>query len=220
MKFSDISRAVLRRRFIPTEIYGSNINTDLIEHRREDGITLAACPICAMPESSRKFCECGGMASCGDAVVVTVDGACRNNGKPNARAAIGVFVGPQCSYNHRQLLHAVTTNQVAELRASLMGLEKAKELMLSGELEHGLKHLIIKSDSAYLVNAVTDWIYHWEFSGYKNFRGPRVDNAVLLGELLAKTMELERCNVEVMFWQVPREMNRQEGALANAALNA
>lgn len=52
-------------------------------------------------------------------MVVHIDGACRNNGKPNARAAYGVYFGPGSPHNTQGLLAASLpqTSTRAEIEA-------------------------------------------------------------------------------------------------------
>lgn len=59
-----------------------------------------------------------------DCIVVAVDGACKGNGTPGARAAVGVFVGKGSSYNKSvMLIEPAATKQIAELNAGILGLE-------------------------------------------------------------------------------------------------
>ena len=59
-----------------------------------------------------------------DAIVIAVDGACRNNGTASAQAAAGIFLGHHSSHNRAYRLESdeVHTSQRAELIACLMAL--------------------------------------------------------------------------------------------------
>lgn len=166
-----------------------------------------------------------------DIVVIAVDGACRNNGKPHAKASYGVFF--HCNnygWNQQKTLSDdVKTNQQAELRAGLAGLQSAKKLrLLNTELcgkprpqgpMRKLSRVVIKTDSAYLVNAMTNWVFKWRNNDYTNSHGRPVTNASLFRQLEAELKELFDLNVHVQFWHVRREQNREADLLANAALD-
>ncbi|KAI7384947.1 hypothetical protein KC336_g18092 [Hortaea werneckii] len=149
-----------------------------------------------------------------DIVVIAVDGACRDNGKPHAKASYGVFFHRD---NHawnklETLFNDFKTNQQAELRAGLAGLQSAKKLrLLNTELcgksrpqgpIRKLSRVIIKTDSAYLVNALTDWVFKWRENDYTNSRGRPVTNAGLFRQLDAELKELADLDVHVQFWHV------------------
>ena len=48
---------------------------------------------------------------------VFTDGACSHNGRPNAKAGIGIYVGPQDPRNVSQRISGKQTNNTAELKA-------------------------------------------------------------------------------------------------------
>ena len=59
-------------------------------------------------------------------VVVHIDGACRNNGRRNARAAYGVYFGPDSRYNASGLLDPFLPQ--TSIRAEIEALAKAVEI--------------------------------------------------------------------------------------------
>lgn len=82
-----------------------------------------------------------------------------------------------------------------------------------------LRRVVIRADSKYLVNAMTDWIFKWEDNGYLNARGLPVTNGGLFRELALAVEDSNDDDVDVQFWHVPRELNGEADCLANAALN-
>ncbi|KAI7348036.1 hypothetical protein KC320_g6861 [Hortaea werneckii] len=187
--------------------------------------TLLSCPI---KECDRHYDE---PVAHIDTVIIAVDGACRDNGKPYAKAGYGVFFHRD---NHpwnecKKLANAVNTSQQAELAAGLIGLRRAKRLTLlntdrcdrprrPGPMRK-LRRVIIKADSAYLVNAMTKWVFKWRNNNYTNCRGRPVKNAALFRKLDAELQELAELGVHVQFLHVRREQNREADLLANAALD-
>ncbi|KAI7231533.1 hypothetical protein KC330_g6377 [Hortaea werneckii] len=166
-----------------------------------------------------------------DTVIIAVDGACRGNGTRDAEASYGVFFHrDNHSWNESFALpDNFKTNQQAELRAALEGLLSAKNLRLLNTNLCGkarrpgpmreLSHVVIKTDSAYLFNAMTKWVFKWRNNDYINCRGRPVTNASLFKQLEAEIQALHKLNVGVQFWHVRREENREADALANAALD-
>jgi ribonuclease HI len=202
------------RKFKPRELYGQDIDLDDVEICYDDW-TYVAC-YRADP------CEyCGGLAAHTDCIVIAVDGACSNNGKANARAAAGVFVGDKSKYNASFALSMTEpTNQKAELRAGICGLEKAHLIQKNGVGGSKLNQVIIKADSEYLVKGMTEWMFKWEKNGYRTSRDTPVTNASLFKRLEQLVTELNKLNVEVLFWHVPRERNQEADTWANMALRS
>jgi ribonuclease HI len=155
-----------------------------------------------------------------DCIVIAVDGACWNNGTADARAAAGVFVGEESEYNDSFVLKvSKPTNQVAELRAGIRGLEQALVIKSNGVGDGDLKQVVIKADSEYLVKAMTEWVFKWERNGYRNSRGTPVTNTPHFKRLEELVVELNKLDVEVLFWHVPRDYNKQADMWANNALH-
>ncbi|KAI1160609.1 ribonuclease H-like domain-containing protein [Nemania serpens] len=159
--------------------------------------------------------------------IVAVDGACRNNGQPGARAALGVFFRDDCRWNKSEMLPLRdTTSQRAELCAALRALETidnfvAQEWTRSITTGKALKRVIVKSDSNYLVQGMTEWILKWLGNGFTTARSQPVENQDLIKELweLIKRMDQQK-KIKVLFWKVAREDNADADRLANAALDA
>ena len=87
--------------------------------------------------------------------VVYTDGACLVNGQKNARAAFGVFWGDNDKRNVSELLpeNLPQTNGYAELGSVI----KATEMAVNSHTDN----ITVKSDSVYVVNGGTKWIYGW-----------------------------------------------------------
>ncbi|KAL5017317.1 hypothetical protein ScPMuIL_006906 [Solemya velum] len=93
-----------------------------------------------------------------DGVIVYTDGACFDNGKCGSRAGIGVYWGPHDHRNVSERLTGRATNNRAEIHAARKAIIQAKE--------HGIKNLILNTDSAFLINAITKWIKGWKRNGW------------------------------------------------------
>tara|TARA_Y100001958_G_C21025168_1_gene400225 strand:+ start:28 stop:558 length:531 start_codon:yes stop_codon:yes gene_type:complete len=89
-------------------------------------------------------------------IYIYTDGACKNNGKKNAIAGIGVYIKDICDISER--IKGKQTNQRAELYAILKALESIniKEY----------NPIYIYTDSQYSINCITKWIYGWLNNGW------------------------------------------------------
>jgi ribonuclease HI len=140
-------------------------------------------------------------------------------------------VGEFSKWNISELLPDVGAHQAAELRAGVEGLKVARAIWESGEMDkinekdRGLElhkaptHVVIKTDSEYLVNGMTEWILKWENNGYTNTKGMKVVNRELFEECQRETKLLGERSVIVRFWHVKRKWNKRADDLANAALD-
>lgn len=128
-------------------------------------------------------------------VVVHVDGGARGNPGPAAAACVISAPDGQTLGEHAQLLGA-TTNNVAEYRALLLGLEQARQL--------GADEVEVIGDSELIAKQV--------LGEYK------VKNATLRplhGEALAALARFARWSIHT----VPRAQNAEADALVNLALD-
>lgn len=115
----------------------------------------------------------------GDAVlVIYTDGCALNNGFEDATGGIGVYYGPNNSDNISEPLFGDRqTNQRAELTAIIRALENEVENMSSGPLPK----IVIRTDSVYGINCLTEWGDRWEANGWRRKR-KRISNLDLIQE--------------------------------------
>lgn len=79
--------------------------------------------------------------------------------------------------------------------------------------------VVVVMDSKYVVDAMTDWIRRWRANGFRNARGAPVVNSESLKALDDMVSRLFYDHlVNVCFWHVPREYNRDADKLAAEAL--
>jgi len=82
---------------------------------------------------------------------VYTDGACSNNGKPDARAGFGIWFGPEDNRNTSESFNGSQTNNRAELLAIIKALTILRE-----EVEEG-RPIMIYSDSSYSIRCCTSY---------------------------------------------------------------
>lgn len=158
-----------------------------------------------------------------NSLVVAIDGACRNNGKPDAKGAYGVYFGPDSPLNANGLLPGPVgeagssghTNQKAELYALSKALDTVEQKFGDNMT---ISRLVVITDSTYLVDGLTKHVWQWEYNGYKNAKGKGVVNGEVFKDLHRRIGKLESDGLDVCFWAVEREWNTDADGLANAAL--
>lgn len=101
-------------------------------------------------------------------VLIYTDGACCFNGREEAKAAIGVYWGPDHPLNVSERLPGRQTNNRAEIHAAVRALQQAKEI--------GAVNVTIYTDSNFLVKAITKWIFTWKKNSWKLSTGGKVKN--------------------------------------------
>jgi ribonuclease HI len=129
-------------------------------------------------------------------VVVHVDGGSRGNPGPAAGAAVISTPDGELLAQASELL-GVTTNNVAEYRGLLLGLERAREL--------GATEVELVNDSELVAKQLT---------GVYKVKHP--DMRPLHAKALAALRAFERWSIR----SVPRTQNEAADALVNAALDA
>jgi ribonuclease HI len=160
---------------------------------------------------------------------IFTDGACTNNGKKNASAAWGALVVSDMGhivldrYSGAVPIREPQTNQRAELRGLLRGVEIAEE-QLRGKKE--ITKVQIWSDSQYSINCASVWGPNWKRAGWKK-QGGDIQHLDLIQQLVQKTQSLAY-SLEYKWlrghkeggsqYQFPWMFNHQVDSLATSAL--
>ncbi|KAI1810094.1 ribonuclease H-like protein [Poronia punctata] len=182
------------------------------------------------PRASPKPCPCGRHSLHTDSLVVAVDGACPGNGSCLAvKSAYGVFFG----YGKDNLAiripdgHYPHTSQRAELEAAIAGIDASIPFIYEGgqwfcencDTPCPVEHLVIKSDSAYVVSGMVTHSKKWKKNGWRTVQNTEVKNLDLWKQLVGLVDGLyDGCGVSVDFWLVPRNQNQEADKLANIGL--
>ncbi|KAI4686589.1 uncharacterized protein J4E84_005870 [Alternaria hordeiaustralica] len=155
-------------------------------------------------------------------LVVFIDGACRNNGRPTARASYGVYFGPDSPFNTWGLLDESQpqTSTRAEIEALIQALLSICVIM---HFDRTLCRIRIATDSSFLVKALSQWMEGWMERGGVGSNGSQVAHFKIMKQLYDELNSWEDKDEwgvrEIQLWHVPREMNREADALANKALD-
>lgn len=83
-------------------------------------------------------------------VIVYTDGSCTNNGKAQAKAGLGVYFGEEHALNVSECVSGRATNNCGEIQAATKAIKLAYSM--------GIDKLLIKTDSQFVINAVTNWM--------------------------------------------------------------
>lgn len=154
-------------------------------------------------------------------LVLSVDGgsSINDSSNPDSRAAYGVYFGPGCRWNRCGTLdyYEPQTSSRAELKAVYQALRAIETRQSYGELDQ-CRDLVIKTDSTYVANSLTDWIWRWAADDFYRADGNAVKNRDLMMDIHKLICDLEE-SMSVRFWRVGREWNQEPDALVKRALS-
>lgn len=121
-------------------------------------------------------------------LIIYTDGSCRNNGKTNARAGIGVHFSnyPQFDIS-RLIIHPPHTSIRAELEAIITAIEFY--MSNKKKFSDDINKLRIITDSKFVYNCYTMWISKWKRNNWIKSDKESVLNQDLLKRL--DTLEQE-----------------------------
>jgi len=164
-------------------------------------------------------------------LIVWTDGACINNGQPNAKAGVGVYFGLNSKYNICSPLQIPTapTSQKAELYAILQAMQvirkeviPARSILVSCNRDKKRFRLVLVTDSSYTVESMCKHWKDWKVVGsqkvLRNQKGEEIVNSEVFLAIKDEVEKLSRDGVQVAYYHVPREINSEADALAKAGL--
>jgi ribonuclease HI len=131
--------------------------------------------------------------------VVFTDGSTTNNGKINAKGGIGVNFPKYGRYNVSLPFYL---GQITNIRCELMAVIKALEVYIfeiRKENKSSPQKLVIYTDSMYIIDCMTSWIFNWMKKGWKTAQGAEVKNQDLLIWLFSL---IKHTNVDASFKHV------------------
>ena len=116
-------------------------------------------------------------------ITIFTDGSSRGNPGPGGWGAVVIdSTGKVTELGGRE---DRTTNNRMETKAALSTLTFIEERKIPGDIE-------VHTDSAYLLNGITGWVYGWEKNGWKTKTGEDVLNQDLWRELGAVVFRLKQ----------------------------
>lgn len=123
-------------------------------------------------------------------MIIFTDGSTLNNGKKNAIGGIGIYIPGQgdneeivLSYSLLSNSAVKVTNQISELIATIIGIEKILTIRPTNSDET----IYIYTDSKYVIDCATTWCKNWISNGWKNAKNKTVDNIWLIYRLVQLT---------------------------------
>lgn len=151
-------------------------------------------------------------------MLMFVDGACINNGSPNARAGWAVCLGPNIVVKGRleppeRGASGGQTSNRAELRSAIVALGLR---IWKGE---GFSSIVIATDSEYVVKGYCERLETWKQRNWKTARNTNVLNRDLWEALDDKIHDLANQGMQVLFWRIPREWNEADKYAKEAAVS-
>jgi ribonuclease HI len=127
-----------------------------------------------------------------DPQYIYTDGACSSNGTTAGRAGIGIFHSPNDPRNISACVPGLhQTNQHAELFAVLKALEQLYHQETQTPSVKRRK-VVIRTDSSYVIKALTTWIQKWERNGWRS----KANQPVVSKDLFVRAREMLRTLAE------------------------
>ena len=133
-------------------------------------------------------------------LLISIDGACRRNGKPGCVAAGGVFIqqfDSDLKLQQTSILsdyETASTNQRGELLALLTALDYIWSAKQAAQ---------IVTDSEYLFNAMTkEWYKSWQHKGWVTAAGEPVKNCGLWQEISNAYCRCEDAGIEITLYHI------------------
>lgn len=144
-----------------------------------------------------------------------------NSTRPDALTGYGIFFGTNSVHN-RSYSNDETgiSKHRAELQAVIMALLNVKDVIANGAYNVGshINQIVIKTDSAYVVKSMTDWIGTWRSNGYKNHQGGDLLNKWDMSTLDRVCNALGDLGIQVCFLEITHAQNGEARRLANEAI--
>ncbi len=118
--------------------------------------------------------------------IIYTDGSSRGNPGPGGFGALLIITDEK---EHKKVVELGghedhTTNNRMELLATLESLQYIEERKIAGKVE-------VHTDSAYVLNGITGWVFGWEKNGWKTQNGDEVLNQDLWRALAAISFRIK-----------------------------
>jgi len=138
-----------------------------------------------------------------DDIIIYTDGACSNNGKPNAVGGCGVhFPNKEFEDKSTKFNLSPISNNRAELYAIYLALESLQDITF--------KTVTIHSDSRYAINCVTSWYKVWEKQNFLLSNKKPIKNF----DIITKIRDILVKHANINFIYVERSKNANADKLA------
>lgn len=138
---------------------------------------------------------------------VYIDGACTNNGKPNAKAGYGVFFSDDDPRNESDTVKGKQSNNTGELTAFIRSLE-----ILEKERQEN-RVINLYTDSEYVIKCVTTYGTKVERNGWKSSSGKPIPNL----DLVKRAFQLFKESKSVKLHHIEAHTNKTDiHSLGNA----
>lgn len=137
-------------------------------------------------------------------IEIFTDGSCKGPNK-SKRAGCGIYLPKYEKYNiSYKIKKGNITNQVAELKACIKGIERVISKIV-------FYKLIIYTDSMYLINSITNWSEKWKDNKWKKSNGEKILNKKLIKKLYFyyKNLNIEFIHVKAHLDE-PKNKNSED----------
>lgn len=157
-------------------------------------------------------------------MIVGIHGSvCGGSGTSEARSAYGIYYAKNSRFNMGNKRDEHISDQKAQLWALFSALHMGMVILCmdaQAKEEVGeLRQVVIKTDSEWLVKAMTELMPAWKAKGWKNGKGKALADADTLKLVDASLEGLVKQGVEVLFWGASKEENMGAVEMAKMGLD-
>lgn len=213
----EVNPSETAREFVPSRRYAPGFNLNSRDYDGPGNFTLLPCY-----KPKYRCGECGKQERRSRSIIVAIHGACRQGA--NARSVCAVYHAAHSRFNQYVCRDELLSDQQVALWSICTALDSIKRIqsLLPPALHlKDLQQLIIKTDSEWLVEAMTKQWAKWRVNGFKNKWGnPLADVKAYqdADERVSAWANTEPNGVEIFFWLVTEDQNQGAIRLANTAL--
>ncbi|KAG9230769.1 hypothetical protein BJ875DRAFT_487629 [Amylocarpus encephaloides] len=200
----------IHRQFVPIERYDASVTHDMIEIARKDFTHVAS-------DRMDSRLRSGKLPPLINSMVIAIHGVCEPE-RENARSAIGYYFGEKGDNFGGIIFGREHNTELVEIRATFESLKRAIVLKQTTRWQN-MALLVIKSDSDFIVNKMSKWIHNWDLSQWQFVHHHNRLDLGMLKDIFAQIKELNSAGVEVLFWKVTYQENKEALELAHQALN-
>jgi ribonuclease HI len=143
-------------------------------------------------------------------IEIWIDGGVRGNGTTDSIGGYGIVLKYKGTTKELRGGAREVTNNVMELMAAIQALKAVKNKTIP---------VIVTSDSKYVVDGITTWIYQWVSKKWKNSQGKPVENKELWMDLLKEKIRFTKVDFVHVRGHQDNEGNNRADKLANIAMD-
>ena len=188
------------------------LSTDCYDGKDLADFTLVPCPH-STPGPD------GSLARHTGCYIVAIDGLCQAE-QGDFSEYLGIYWAKSSQHNYSKSKWDPDEPCFSKERAEVLACRWAlmQPLAMKAAARKGMAQIVVKTSSEYVFKSMTESIFKWRRTGYKDDNGRVEENVDMFKTIEATVMQLDGWGIGVLFWHVPAARNREATELARAAM--